>query len=102
MENRVTDVLKNLRDKKETSIEQYKDLSPSGSRHGIMFGLPKVYKIFTDGLPSLRPILSAICTPTNKLAKFLVPMLEPQQLMSKLLRTPSYLQKNFKVLIQNL
>ena len=32
MENRVTDVLKNLRDKKGISIEQYKDLSPSGSR----------------------------------------------------------------------
>ena len=30
MENRVTDVLKNLRDKKEISIEQYKDLIPSG------------------------------------------------------------------------
>ena len=31
MENRVTDVLKNLRDKKEISSKQYKDLSPSGS-----------------------------------------------------------------------
>ena len=31
MEERVTDVLKNLRDEKEISIEQYKDLSPSGS-----------------------------------------------------------------------
>ena len=30
MENRVTDALKNLRDKKEISIEHYKDLSPSG------------------------------------------------------------------------
>ena len=27
MENRVTDVLKNLRDKKEISFEQYQDLS---------------------------------------------------------------------------
>ena len=32
MENRVTDVLKNHRDKKEISIEQYKYLSPSSSR----------------------------------------------------------------------
>ena len=31
MENRLTDVLKNFRDKKGISIEQYKDLSPSGS-----------------------------------------------------------------------
>ena len=76
-QNRVTDVLKNLRDKKEISIEQYKDLSPSGSSPGIMYGLAKVHKIVTDGLPSFRPILSAISTPTYKLAKFLVPVLEP-------------------------
>ena len=38
MENRVTDVLKYLRDKKEISIGQYKDLSHSGSRPGIMYG----------------------------------------------------------------
>ena len=77
MESRVTDVLKNLRDKNEISIEQYKDLSPSGSRPGIMYGLAKVHKIVRDGLPSFRPILSAIGTPTYKLAKFLVPILEP-------------------------
>ena len=74
---RVTDVLKNLRDKKVISIEQYKDLSPLGLRPGIMYGLAKVHKIVTDGLPSFRPILSAIGTPSYKLAKFLVPMLEP-------------------------
>ena len=77
MESRVTDVLKNLRDKKEISIEQYKDLSPSGSRPGIMYGLAKVHKIVRDGLPSIRPILFTIGTPTYKLAKFLVPILEP-------------------------
>ena len=77
MENRVTDFLKNLRDKKETSIEQYKDLSPSVSRHGIMYGLAKAHTIVADGLSSFRPILPAIVTPTYKLAKFLVPMLEP-------------------------
>ena len=35
-ENKVADVLKNLRDKKEISIEQYNNLSPSGSRPGII------------------------------------------------------------------
>ena len=77
MEKRVTDVLKNLRDKRKISSEQYKDLSSSGSRPGIMYGLAKVHKIVTDGLPSFRPILSAIGTPTYKLAKFLFPILEP-------------------------
>ena len=42
-----------------------------------MYGSAKVHKIVTDGLPSFRPILSAIGTPTYKLAKFLVPVLEP-------------------------
>ena len=76
MENRVTDVLKNLRDKREISIGQYKDLSPSGSRPEIMYSFAKVYKIVRDGLPSFRLILSAISTPTYKPAKFLLPMLE--------------------------
>ena len=67
MENRVTDALKNLRDKKEISIKQYEDLSPSGSRPGIIYSLAKVYKIVTNGLPSFKPILSAIGTPTYNL-----------------------------------
>ena len=77
MENRVTDVLKNLRDKKEISMEQYKDLSPLGSIPGIMCGLAKVHKLVTDGLPSFRPILSAIGIPIYKLSKFLFSLLEP-------------------------
>ena len=36
-----------------------------------------IHKIFTDGLPSFRFILSAIGIPTYKLAKFLVPLLQP-------------------------
>ena len=51
-----------ISDKKEISSEQYKDLSPSGSRPGIMYGLAKVHKIVTDDLSSFRPILSAIGT----------------------------------------
>ena len=77
MENRLRNILKNLRDKKEISIEQYKDLSPSGSRPGIMHGSAKVHKIVTGGFASFRPILSAIGTLTYKLAKFLALMLEP-------------------------
>ena len=42
-----------------------------------MYGLAMVHKIVTDGLPSFRPIWSAIGTPTYKLAKFLVLILEP-------------------------
>ena len=69
--------LKILETKKEISSEEYKDLSTSSSRPGIMYGLAKVHKTVTDCLTSFRPILSAIGTPTYKLAKFLVPILEP-------------------------
>ncbi|XP_066944595.1 uncharacterized protein [Macrobrachium rosenbergii] len=47
--------------------------NPSGSSYGIMYGLPKIHK---DNIP-LRPILSSINTPNYKLAKYLVPLLEP-------------------------
>ena len=59
MENRAADAFKNLRDK-EKLIEQYKDLSSSGSRHGIINSLAKVYKNVTDAFPYFRPILLAI------------------------------------------
>ena len=41
--------LKIFETKKEISIEQYKDLSPLGSRPGIMYGSAKGEKIVTDG-----------------------------------------------------
>ena len=41
-----------------------------------MYGLAKAYKIAKDGLPYFRPF-SAIVTPTWKLPKLWVPMLEP-------------------------
>ena len=47
--------LKILETRREIFIEQYRDLSPSGSRPGIMYGLAKVHKIVTDWLPSFRP-----------------------------------------------
>ncbi len=66
-----------LRDKllKQKSItnDVYKDLFQSGSTPGILYGLPKVHKI---NCPA-RPILSAIGTYNYKLAKFLVPILQP-------------------------
>ena len=39
--------------------------------------MAKVHKPVTDRCPSLRPIVSAINTPSYKLAKFLIPLLTP-------------------------
>ena len=80
-------ITKKKRNKKEISIEPYKDISPSGSRPGIVYGSAKDHKIVTDGLQTFTPILSAICTPANKLVKFVVAMLEP-------LRTNEYTIKD--------
>ena len=69
--NKVRNVHKNIRNKREIYIEQHKDLSASGSWPGIT-----VYKIVPDDPSSFRLILSGTVTPTYKLAKFLIPMLE--------------------------
>ena len=47
-----------------------------------MYGSRKVHKNFFDDCP--RPILSALLTPTYKLAKFLVTILEPVTTQSKI------------------
>ncbi|XP_063590046.1 uncharacterized protein LOC134766927 [Penaeus indicus] len=51
----------------------YNLLSTSGSRPGLLYGLPKVHK---HNLP-LRPIISSIGTFNYNTAKFLVPILSP-------------------------
>ena len=54
-----------------------KHLKQLGTRPGIIYGSFKVQKKCVEGCPPFRPLLSASQTPTYKLAKFLVPILEP-------------------------
>ena len=68
-----TNFLKHLRNDKLLNDDQYNFMYPSGSRPGILYGLPKVHK---QNVP-LRPILSAIGTCGYKLSKFLLPFIEP-------------------------
>ena len=51
----------------------HKNLFTSGSSPRIMYGVPKTHK---PDLP-LRPVLSAINTPSYKLAKAFIPILNP-------------------------
>ena len=67
--------MKNLKNKNAISEETYNKLRPVGSKLGTLYGSAKVHKPLINGLPPFRPILSAIGTPTYKLAKFLVPVL---------------------------
>ena len=55
----------------------YKKILPVGYRPGILYGQAKVQKPVINNLPSFRPILDAINTPSYRSAKFLVPILPP-------------------------
>ena len=93
-ETEVRKFLKTLKKNKVISDEQYRKLSPIGSHPGIMYGLPKVHK---PNAP-LRPMLSAIGTPTYKIAKFLIPLLNPLSLSSYLIHdTFSFVQDILKL-----
>ena len=72
----LNEILKNPKQLKTFQIISF-TLKPRGSRSGILYGLCKVHKQLVDNCPPFRPIRSAIKTPTYKLAKFLVPLLEP-------------------------
>ena len=62
-EKRVTDLLKKLKNKNTISEKTYNKLRPVGSKPGTLYGSAKVHKPLINGLPSFRPILSAIGTP---------------------------------------
>ena len=73
VEDRINRFLKSLKDKNVINDHTYNELYSSGSSYGILYGLPKIHK---EGIP-LRPILASYNTPSYKLAKYLVPLLQP-------------------------
>ena len=74
-EKRINEYLKSLKLSGSLTEKQYKKIKAVGSRPGILYGLCKVHKAIVNICPPFRPILSAIGTPTYKIAKFLVPIL---------------------------
>ena len=73
----IVDFLKELKESNVITDSVFNDLKPCGSNPGVLYGLCKVHKGIKPGdeSPPFRPILSAINTPSYKLAKFLVPLL---------------------------
>ena len=67
-------IQKKLKNKNAISEETYNS-KPVDSKPRTPYGSAKVHKPLKNGLPLFRPIISAIGTPTYKLAKFLVPIL---------------------------
>ena len=74
---RITSDLKLLKDEEFIDKATYKSIKPVESRPGVLYGLGKVHKETKNGLPPFGLILSAIGTPTYKLAKFLISFLMP-------------------------
>ena len=72
-EDKLNTFLRTLKSDGKISEATYHRLFTSGSKPGIMYGLPKVHK---EGVP-LRPILSARGTHTYNLAKHLVSVINP-------------------------
>ena len=77
MEERIIRLLKYLEDQGEIFEKEKIDLYPSGSKPGVLHSLAKLHKELEDRIESFRPILSAVGTPTYKLAKFCYQSLKP-------------------------
>ena len=76
-ELRISKILRELVEKGSLSKDLYEKLNPTGSQPSIMYGLSKVHKPTVNNVPKLRPIMSAIKTPTYKLAQYIVELLKP-------------------------
>ena len=81
-EKHIDNIHKNFVDSNNMSHRKQRHLKLVQNKPGIMCGSRKVHKDFFDDCP--RPILSALLTPTYKLAKLLVAILEPVTTQSKI------------------
>ena len=73
----VDDLLSELVEKQSITAAIREKLSPNGPNPARLYGLPKVHKPLTDGLPKYRPIISQIGSPTYKIAKYLLDFVKP-------------------------
>ena len=72
-ERRISDYLASLEKSGCLTADQYKKTKVIETRPGTFYGLCKVHKTITDVCLPFRLILPAVGTPSNKLAKVLVP-----------------------------
>ena len=72
-ESQVKTLLRKLKADNCINERTYNELYPTGTRIGILYGLPKIHKSSTP----LRPILSSINHYSYKIAKFFISFLTP-------------------------
>ena len=73
----ITTVLGDLKKKGAMTHSRYEELRPVGTQPSVLYGLGKVHKATVNNIPKLRPILSAINTPTYKLSQYLNSLMKP-------------------------
>ena len=73
IERKVTEVLINMKKEKLITSSMFDRLRPKGGKAPRFYGLPKVHK---EDCP-LRPIVSAISSPSYNLSKFVSKMISP-------------------------
>ena len=69
LENKVNRYLRTIKCKNVISEDEFKTISPTWSKPGILYGLPKIHKEDC----SIRPIMSAIGTHVYKMSKCIIP-----------------------------
>ena len=70
-ESKVNKHLQKMKNNDEINDSQYQFMYATGTRPGILYGLPKIHKMNCP----VRPILFAIGTAGYNIAKFLLPFL---------------------------
>ena len=76
-ELRIRKVLGDLVKSGAMTQECYDKIAPSGTQPSVLYGLGKIHKPTVNNIPKLRPILSAINTPTYKLSQYLNKLMKP-------------------------
>ena len=76
-ELRISAALRKMKNSGSMLDSLYEKLNPTGTQPSVLYGLSKVHKPAVNNIPKLRPILSAINSPTYKLSQYLNSLLKP-------------------------
>ena len=76
-ELKISETLRSLKKAGSMLSSTYERINPRGTIPSVLYGLFKVHKPTVNNIPKLRPILSAINSPTYKLSQYINTLLKP-------------------------
>ena len=76
-ELRISKALRDIKNNGAMMESLYQQLNPTGTQPSVLYGLGKIHKPAVNNIPKLRPILSAINSPTYKLSQYINKLLKP-------------------------